>query len=204
MNLREALADISEIRLRLARAEVFPGYRAGPTAFSGVVAVAAALLQGALVPRPASAPLSYLSLWVGAAVVSAVTAGVVMALHYRRSASPFKRQTAWLAAEQFVPALVSGALVPLALARFAPAGLGLPPGLCRVLSSLGLFASCRHMPRPMPWVALFYLVTGTACIALARGPAAFSPWAMGLPFGAGQLLTAGVLWWSLERGRVAA
>jgi hypothetical protein len=34
---------------------------------------------------------------------------------------------------------------------------------------------------------------------LARGLHAFSPWAMGLTFGIGQLLAAAVLYWNLER-----
>jgi len=39
---------------------------------------------------------------------------------------------------------------------------------------------------------VWYLLTGLACIAMG-GDRAFSPWAMGLPFGAGQLLVAAVL-----------
>ncbi len=45
-------------------------------------------------------------------------------------------------------------------------------------------------------MAVFYLASGLACLALARGELAFSPWAMGLPFGAGQLLAAAVLYWT--------
>ena len=45
MELREALTQITEIRLQMARTEVFRGYRAMPAAFSGVVALAAGLIQ---------------------------------------------------------------------------------------------------------------------------------------------------------------
>ena len=44
MELREALTQITEIRLQLARTEVFRGYRAMPVAFSGGVALLAALV----------------------------------------------------------------------------------------------------------------------------------------------------------------
>ena len=40
MELREALTQITEIRLQMARTEVFRGYRALPAAFSGGVALA--------------------------------------------------------------------------------------------------------------------------------------------------------------------
>ncbi|MHC4548548.1 MAG: hypothetical protein ACYTEZ_07200 [Planctomycetota bacterium] len=205
MELREALAQITEIRLRMARAEIFRGYRAGPAALSGVVAFAAAGLQYALVPDPARQIAAYVALWVGAAALSAATAGLAMALYYRREAAPLERQTAWLAAEQFFPSVVAGALLTFTLARFAPASLWLLPGLWQILFSQGLFASRRLMPRAIVVVAIFYLATGLLCLALARGEHAFSPWAMGLPFGVGQLLAGAVLYRTLERndGRAA-
>jgi hypothetical protein len=51
----------------------------------------------------------------------------------------------------------------------------------------------------MVGVAVFYLIAGAVCLVLSHGEAALSPWAMGLPFGIGQLLVAAVLYWSLER-----
>jgi len=199
MELREALAQITEIRLRMARSEVFWGYQAAPTAFSGVVALAAAGLQAAWIPDAAGHVHAYLGLWIAAAAVSSVAAVTSMFLHYRRVATPLKRQTAWIAAEQLLPSCVAGGLLTLALARFAPETLWLLPGLWQILFSLGLFASCRLMPRAMGGVAVFYLATGVACLALARGEHAFSPWAMGAPFAAGQLLAAVVLYFKQER-----
>ena len=46
--------------------------------------------------------------------------------------------------------------------------------------------------------ALFYLAAGLTSLTLARGDAAFSPWAMGLSFGIGQFLAAAVLYRTLE------
>ncbi len=68
------------------------------------------------------------------------------------------------------------------------------PGLWQIFFSLGIFASCRLLARATFWVAVFYLGTGLTVLALARGEAALSPWAMGLPFGVGQLLAAAVLY----------
>src|SRR5436190_681812 len=53
MELHEALSQISEIRRQMARTAVFRGYRSATAAFSGVVAIAAALTQSVLVPEPA-------------------------------------------------------------------------------------------------------------------------------------------------------
>ena len=65
--------------------------------------------------------------------------------------------------------------------------------------SMGGFASCRLLPRPMFWAAAFYLIAGCCCLVYARGNAAFSPWAMGLTFGIGQAISAAILYWTLER-----
>jgi hypothetical protein len=199
MELRDALTQISEIRRQMARTEVFRGYRAVPVAFSGLLALAAAAIQAAWVPEPQEETAAYLALWIGAAAASAIGAGTEMALRARQSASPWRREITWLAAEQFLPCLVAGALLTVVLVRFEPESVPLLPGLWQILYSLGIFASCRLLPRPTFVVGVFYLVAGLTCLALARGPAALSPWAMGLPFGFGQLLAATVLYRTLER-----
>jgi hypothetical protein len=199
MELHEALTQITEIRLQLARTEVFRGYRAAPVALSGLLAFAAAGAQSAWIPDPARQVGAYLALWIGAAVISAMAAGVGMAVGDRHPASSWRRRITWLAVEQFVPCLGAGGLVTAVIALYAPEALWMLPGIWQVLFSLGVFASCRLLPRATFAVAVFYLAAGCACLALARGEHALSPWAMAVPFGAGQLLAAAVLYWTLER-----
>ena len=198
--LQEALEQINEIRLRLARSEVFTGYRALPAAISGLLAIAAGLAQPYLAPVPASDPLPYLVLWIGVAVLSALIGTVLLRLRPKPSDSGrLGRQTTWLAVEQFLPAMLAGGLLTMALARYAPETLWLLPGLWQILFALGLFAACRMLPRGMAGVAVWFLVTGFLCFRFAAGEHAFTPWAMAVPFGVGQLMAAGVLYWSLER-----
>jgi len=199
MELREALTQITEIRLQLARTEVFRGYRAMPVAFSGGVALLAALIQAGTIAEPAVQIGPYLMLWIGAAVVSGLAAGLEMMIRARNARSPVTRELTWLAIEQFCPSLLAGALVTVVLLRAAPESLWMLPGLWQIFFGLGIFASCRLLPKPTFWVAVFYLGTGLAVLALAHGQAALSPWSMGLPFGAGQLLAAAVLYRTLER-----
>jgi hypothetical protein len=203
MELREALTQITEIRLQLARTEVFRGYRAMPVAFSGVVALLAGLIQSAVIADPIAGISTYLALWIGAAVVSGSAAGLEMMIRARNATSAMTREMTWLALEQFCPSIVAGALLTIVLVRGAPESLWMLPGLWQIIYSLGIFASCRLLPRATFWVAAFYLVTGLTVLALSRGDAALSPWAMALPFGAGQLLAAAVLYTTLERDHAA-
>jgi hypothetical protein len=105
----------------------------------------------------------------------------------------------WLAVGQFVPCLVGAAAVTAVFVRVGPDSAWVLPGLWQVFFSQGVFASCRLLPRPAFAAGVFYLFAGITTLTLARGPDALSPWAMAIPFGVGQLLSAAVLYWTLER-----
>lgn len=199
MELREALAQIAAIRQQVARTEVFRGYRALPVAFSGVLALVTAALQTASSPRGTQDPVCYFATWIGVAIVSAGATGWEMFWRLRRSSSAMERERSLQAVGQFLPCLIAGALLLFVFARFAPECLWLLPGLWALFFGLGIFASWRFMPPAILWVGGFYLAAGLACVAFAQGDTTLAPWAMGLPFGVGQLLTACVLYWNLER-----
>jgi hypothetical protein len=203
MELHEALTQITEIRLQMARTQVFRGYHSVPVAFSGLLALAAAAIQSVWLPDPAQGIFAYLTLWIGVAVISLCAAGVEMWIHCQRSASPLTREITWLAVEQFLPAVVGGALLTYVLVIFASESLWLLPGLWQIIFSLGIFASCRLLPRATFWIGVFYMFCAVICLTLARGEAALAPWAMGIPFCMGQFLAAAVLYWTLERKNVS-
>ena len=203
MELQDALTQISQIRLQMARTQVFRGYHSIPTVFSGLLAMGAAGVQAIWVPEPVQSVSSYLTLWFIVAGLSVLVAGVEIWLHCRRSTCALTREVTWLAVEQFLPAVVAGGLLSYVLVSSAPDGVWLLPGLWQVLFSLGVFASCRLLPRAVFAVAVFYLIAGVLSLVWARGDAALSPWAMGLPFGVGQLFAAAVLYLTLERKDVS-
>jgi hypothetical protein len=199
VELREALSQIAEIRAQAAAAERFRGYRAVPVGTSGGLAILAAVFQPHLVPNPAADVAGYLALWVTTAAVGVTAAGSGLLFRHWSVRHPLSRELTRLAVGQFVPCLAAGALVTLAVTRHAPELARALPGLWQVIFSLGMFASCRLLPQATVSVAVFYLLAGTVNLALSDGPAAFSPWAMGLPFGLGQVAMAMVLYWNLER-----
>jgi hypothetical protein len=186
MELRDALTQISQIRQQVAQTEVFRGYRALPVAFSGFLAMGTAALQAVWLPDPGQNTSAYLFLWLGAAVLSMLATGIEIALHCRYRSSAIERTKSWLAVSQFLPSIAAGALLTIIFANHATESLWMLPGLWAMLFSLGIFASCRLLPPASFWVGVFYMAAGAAALAWAQGANAFSPWAMGVPFGVGQ------------------
>jgi hypothetical protein len=193
--LNRALGDISSIRRQMARSTEFRGYGPATLAATGLIAVLAAGIQAILLPDPAVHIWSYLSIWICTAGLSAALTGIQMYTRTRRMHSGMSQEMMHMAVEQFLPSVGAGLLITLVLVRYVPSALWMIPGIWQVIFSLGVFSSCRFLPRPMLAAGAWYLLTGLVCISLG-GSRALSPWAMGIPYGAGQLLVAAILLFS--------
>jgi hypothetical protein len=204
MELRQALAQVSEIREQLARTEVFRGYRSLTVAFSGCVGLTAAAIQAVWLPQPSENLGVFLALWIGAAVINVAVVGAEMWNRARLARTELARRTTLFAVEQFLPSLVAGGLLTFVIANSARESAWMLPGLWAVLFSLGIFASCRLLPRPVFIVGAWYLAAGVIGLTYGQGDAALSPWMMGISFGGGQLLAAIVLHLTLERTNKSA
>jgi len=196
MNLDKALADITAIRTQMARGAEFRGYGPATVAATGCLALLAAVAQALFLPDPAANVLAYLSLWIATAAISVVLIGIEMGSRSRRMHSGLADEMIWAATGQFIPAGVAGALLTFVLFQVAPQSLWMVPGLWQIIFSLGFFASCRSLPRPLYAVGVWYLAAGLTSFAIAGETGAFSPWVMGIPFGLGQLLMAAILYLS--------
>jgi hypothetical protein len=200
MELREALSQISEIRQQMARSEVFRGYRSMTVGFSGILGLLAAALQSRWVSSPESDLGRYLGLWLSVAAASLCVAGAELCWSARSAG--LARQMTPLALGQFLPCVAVGALLTLCVYRGAPQVAWMLPGLWSLIFGLGVFASYRLLPRQVFWVGSYYVFCGCLCLLWGQGDNALSPWQMGISFGGGQLISAAVLYWVLERSDV--
>jgi hypothetical protein len=191
-DLNKALVDISSMRRQIARSTEFRGY--GPATLAGTAgfAVLAATAQSCWVRDPANQIGTYLGIWIWTAAVSAALIGIQMHTRSRRIHSGLADEMIRTAVEQFLPSAIAGALLTIVLVRWVPHALWMVPGMWQIIFSLGVFSSCRFLPRPMIAAGAWYLLTGLACIALGD-TRALSPWAMGISYGVGQLLVATIL-----------
>lgn len=199
MELREALRQISDIRNTMARSEVFRGYRSLTVGFSAALGMAAAAFQTQWVADPTTHLGNYLLFWISVATISVSVVMAELCWRTRATGTGLSRDMARLALEQFAPSLAVGALLTLSIYRFAPQVGWMLPGLWAFIFGLGVFASYRLLPRQVFWVGAYYIGCGCACLQFGQGDHAFSPWQMGITFGGGQLLSALILYWRLER-----
>jgi hypothetical protein len=183
MRLDDALEQLSAIHEQVLRSETFDGYRAVPAAATGLLALAAALVQQVWLPAADAA--GFARYWV----MVAFAAGLVFAVdlgHHALSSGPGAGRRTALALRQLLPALLVGGLITAALVETEVAGL--LPGIWALCFALGVVASRPFLPVGIGWVAGFYLASGALLLMLPslRGPQQASL-GMGLVFGIGQL-----------------
>jgi hypothetical protein len=196
--LRQALDDINTIRSQVARGTQFRGYGPLSIASSGALALAVAAAQARWAQSPEHDLRLFLLVWISTAAVAVLLSALETVFRVRRVHSGLALQMIQAAAEQFLPCIVVGLLLTVVLMRVAPQDFWMLPGLWAVLFSLGVFASCRFLPRQMFAVGAWYLAAGLVSLLIAGSHHALLPWAMGISFGVGHLLVAAVLHFGFE------
>ncbi len=196
-DLHKALGDISSIRRQVAHSTEFRGYGPATLAATGLIALSAAAIQSRFVSDPANHIGSYLSIWITSAILSACLTGAQMYTRSRRIHSNMSDEMIRMAVEQFLPSVGAGFLITVVLLRCAPTALWMLPGIWLVVFSLGVFASCRFLPRPMFAVGFWYMFAGLLGLAWGDGRA-LSPWTMGLSYGIGQFMAAAILYFAAK------
>jgi len=195
-DLDKALADIVAIRSQLAAGTAFRGYGPATMAATATVALLTTLLQHIYLADPTGQPLAFLLGWAAAAVISLSMIGIEMRARSRRHHSGLADVMIHQAVEQFLPAGIAGVLLAVLLWKFAPETLWMLPGLWQLLTSLGVFASVRSLPRTVALAGAWYFLAGFAVLLVASTTHILSPWTMGLPFAIGQGLMAAILYFA--------
>jgi len=191
MDVPQALDRIEEIHAQIAKGEVFRGYRPVPVAIAGAVGLLAGWLQPRLVPEGDGA--RFLGFWLAVALLNLGVNAAVIATGYARCGSRFARRHTRQVVGQFVPCLLAGGAVSLGLPSADPGLVRVLPGLWALLFGLGVFASRPYLARATGWVALFFVVAGTALLAFPGRDLARLGLVHGAVFGAGLLAAALVL-----------
>jgi len=195
-DLDKALADILAIRNQIAAGTAFRGYGPATVAATSGIALLTAILQFLWLGDPTAQPVAFFAGWAAAAMVSAALIWIEMLARSRRHHSGLADAMIQQAVEQFLPAGIAGLLLAILLWKFAPETLWMLPGLSQVLVSLGVFASARSLPRSIAFGGAWYFLSGFTVLLFSSQSHLLSPWTMGLPFVAGQLVMAAILYFA--------
>lgn len=185
MEVRDALAQLDRIHDQLTKGEVYRGFRVPAVAVIGAVGLLAAAAQRWVLPE--GAPAAFAVYWSAVGVLGGCVGFAAAVRSYLFREDDFERRRTRRVMGQFLPCLLAGALVTVALARtdgFVP----LLPGLWAVLFGLGFIAVRPHMPRAITLLGTCYVLVGS--LLLAWQPPEPPGWCVGGVFGIGHLLTA--------------
>jgi hypothetical protein len=165
-DLNQALVDIRSIRRQVAQTTEFRGY--GPLTLSSTVLLAllAGVAQSYWLPEPSLHPVQYVALWLMIGVFCAALIATQMLLRANRIHAGMADEMVRMAIVQFLPAAISGAILPFVLLQVTHSVFWMLPGLWQIIFSLGVFASCRCLPRKMPLVGVWFLLTGFSSILI--------------------------------------
>jgi hypothetical protein len=187
MEVSRALADLEEVRTRLAAVQRFRGLSGGAAFASGLAALGSGFIQSATVPHPMSAAdgSRYVSIWISCLACSlAVNYGAIV-LWLVRHWSVRSRVELKTVGMTILPSVIAGGFLSLALVMRGE--LGLLPGVWCLCYALGLIASRAMAPPGIGWIAALFAASGTALL-FAPGNNALAWWVMPATFGVGQIV----------------
>lgn len=188
MEVRDALAQLDHIHDQLTRGEVYRGFRVPAVAVVGLVGLFAVAGQRWAVPP--GEPLAFVVYWSAVGALGAFIGFGAAVRSYLFREDDFDRRRTRRVMSQFLPCLLAGGMLAVALGRSA--GLvPLLPGLWAMVFGLGFVAVRPHMPRAIALIGMAYVLAGG--LLLAWQPADPPGWCVGGVFGVGHLLTALVL-----------
>ncbi len=186
------MADLAEVRGRLATVQRFDGYSGSAAIASGIIAVLAGIAQLVAAPFPHTPAdrQAYLAIWL-------TCLGIALAINYGAIVVWRARNRGAQAAVQFrtvgmsiIPAIAAGGVITLALL-----GRGLDellPGMWCATYALGLFASRAMVPLKVVLVAVAFGAAG-ALLLLLPGIDPLAWWIMPVAFGGGQIIIGAIV-----------
>jgi hypothetical protein len=187
MEVERAMADLAEVRDRLAACQQFKGYSGPAAAASGAIAILAGFAQLALVPRPDSVAdqRAYLIVWFSCLAAALLLNYGAIGVWYLRTGAAQERVRARSAGVALLPAIILGAVLSLALILHGI--IWMLPGVWYASYAVGLYASRSLVPKgALPLAAAFGIVG--AVLLLVPDPAfPLGWWVMPLGFGLGQM-----------------
>lgn len=183
MEVERALADLAEVRDRLASCQQFRGYSGPAAAFSGLGAIAAGLVQLIVAPDPVTSSQiqTYFLIWSVCLGVALAANYGALAIWYVRTAGLQERSQTRTAGLSILPAVVLGAILSASLSLHGM--YWMLPGVWYACYAVGLFASRAMVPRQVVAAGVLFAIGGAALLLVPDPTLPLAWWIMPLGFG---------------------
>jgi hypothetical protein len=168
-----ALDNLQFIRSTMERAGSFtavPGW--------GMVVVGSTALAAAWLAQRQARAADWLAVWLGDAVIAVVVGGAAMVQKARLANDPLLSGPGRRFGLSFLPPIIVGALLTIALDRAG--AFSLMPGLWLLLFGTAVATAGAFSVRVVPLMGVCFMVLGAVALLT---PVALSPWFMALGFG---------------------
>ena len=187
MEVSRALADLEEVRTRLAAVQRFRGLSSGAAIASGIAALGAGFVQALTVAHPEtpSDGQRYLTIWVACLAFSLATNYGAILAWLARNWSLRSRLQIKTVGMTILPSILAGGLFTIVFIQRDQ--LGLLPGMWCLCYALGLIASRAMGPPGLTAIAGLFAASGSALL-FAPATNALAWWVMPATFGVGQLI----------------
>ena len=186
VEVERALADLVEVRDRLASVQRFRGYSSRVAALMGVISLVGGAAQAAIVPHPSAIAdvRPYLTIWLSCLAAALALYYGNLFTWYARNNGRHARYQSRTVSLSILPALALGAVLSLAVyLQGVPAML---PGIWYACYGLGLFASRTLLPKGAMYAAAMFGLIGSALLLMPNQWLAMTWWVMAAGFAIGQ------------------
>lgn len=193
MKLDRAISDLQWIQERIHNSERANCFRPIMISMVGCIALLAGALQPYVADRSVSEPWSFFLYWVSIASFVLVLVAAQIGWRYWFRAGDRERWQARQSLWDFAPCVMVGGIFTVAFMLTVPEQASLLPAFWSACFALGIFSLRHRLPEAMLLGAGFYMLASIVCLQVSTSDTPFTPWTMGLTFGIGHLLTAGIL-----------
>lgn len=189
----EAIAQIADIRDRMAASTRFRGYAPGAVGTIGLLALAVTLLQLARPAQFAGSDRQIVIIWGALMGAGLFLIAFEAVLRTRRENDRIAHSMLLAAMRIVLPGTVLTAAVPAAVLIYAPTAAWIVPGIWQMLIGVVAFASYPSLPRTIIAAATWFMGAGVIGLFVAGHQGGLSPLIVGGPFIVGHFAIAWTL-----------
>ena len=195
-DVEQAIAQIADIRARLAASSRFRGYAPESVAILGLLSAVLTAMQVLWPDRFAASGVQLVRDWGLLLAGGCLCIAAEAVLRTLRANDGMASPALLTALRVVIPSTVMAASVCAAVIVYAPQACWIVPGTWQMLIGLAVFSSYPFMPRRIAWPGTWFMISGAAGLFLAGRQGDLSPLQVGVPFVVGHV---GIAWALFEK-----